>query len=62
MSDLSSNGDNLGKAGLISSLIFRWSQRIDLSMGIYMSDSEDLVRGHDLFLQYMAPKRGDFNL
>ena len=61
MCDLSSNGDNLGSASLISSLIFHWShQIIGLSIGIHMSNPAGLIRSHDLFLLYMGPKRDVF--
>ena len=61
MSDLSCNGDNLGSAALISSLIFRWSHlRIGLSMGIDMSDPDGLIRSHVLLPQYTATKRNVF--
>lgn len=61
MSDLSCDGDNLGSAALISSLIFRWSHvRIGLSTGIDMSDPDGLIRSHVLLPQHMATNKNVF--
>ena len=62
MFDLSSNSDNLGSAGLISSLIFIGLIRELGFIGIHLSNPAGLIRSHDSFLLYIGLKRGVLNL